>query len=81
VHSRIRRRRGHRVSRPDKRCRHIHVVGRLGTERRSKLWADWTDRIAAGELPFASQSGRKVMSEQRGPHPVGLEPPYGLPAR
>ena len=31
----------------------INVVGRLGAERSLKLWADWTDRIAAGELPFA----------------------------
>jgi hypothetical protein len=28
-------------------------VGRLGTERSLAQWADWTDRIAAGELPFA----------------------------
>jgi hypothetical protein len=31
----------------------VNVVGRLGSERALKLWADWTDRIAAGELPFA----------------------------
>src|SRR5207244_7426616 len=31
----------------------VNVVGRLGSERPLKLWADWTDRIAAGELPFA----------------------------
>jgi hypothetical protein len=29
------------------------VAGRLGTERALAQWADWTDRIAAGELPFA----------------------------
>lgn len=28
------------------------VTNRLGTERALRLWADWTDRIAAGELPF-----------------------------
>jgi hypothetical protein len=28
-------------------------VGRLGPQRSLALWADWTDRIAAGELPFA----------------------------
>src|SRR6266446_10577498 len=31
----------------------VNVVGRLGTGRALKLWGDWTDRIAAGELPFA----------------------------
>ena len=28
------------------------VAGRLGTVRALSQWADWTDRIAAGELPF-----------------------------
>ncbi len=31
----------------------VSVVGRLGPQRALELWADWTDRIAAGELPFA----------------------------
>jgi hypothetical protein len=31
----------------------VNVAGRLGTKRALQLWADWTDRIAAGELPFA----------------------------
>jgi hypothetical protein len=30
-----------------------NVVNRLGPQRSLALWADWTDRIAAGELPFA----------------------------
>ncbi|MCI3953423.1 MAG: hypothetical protein K0R53_2923 [Burkholderiales bacterium] len=29
-------------------------VDQLGTERALALWADWTDRIAAGELPHAT---------------------------
>ena len=29
------------------------AIGRLDTQRALKLFADWTDRIAAGELPFA----------------------------
>jgi hypothetical protein len=29
------------------------VLGRFGAEGALKLFADWTDRIAAGELPFA----------------------------
>ncbi|HEV3010587.1 MAG TPA: hypothetical protein VGX52_16290 [Burkholderiales bacterium] len=31
----------------------INAASRLGPERGIALWADWTDRIAAGELPFA----------------------------
>src|SRR5262245_11065388 len=31
----------------------ITAVNRIGSERALPLWADWTDRIAAGELPFA----------------------------
>jgi hypothetical protein len=31
----------------------VAATNRLGTERALGLWADWTDRIAAGELPFA----------------------------
>jgi hypothetical protein len=34
----------------------VNVAGRLGTKRALQLWADWTDRIAAGELPFAQPS-------------------------
>jgi hypothetical protein len=30
------------------------ALGRLEPQRAISLWADWTDRIAAGELPFAS---------------------------
>ena len=35
----------------------VNNIGRLGTQRALKLFADWTDRIAAGELP-ASQPSR-----------------------
>jgi len=34
----------------------INVVNRLGTDRSLALFADWTDRIAAGELPYAQPS-------------------------
>ena len=40
----------------------INVANRLGTERSLGLWADWTDRIATGELPQA-----------RPPRPQGVE--------
>ena len=34
----------------------INATNRLGTARALGHWADWTDRIAAGELPFAQPS-------------------------
>ena len=34
----------------------VTVIGRLDTERALKLYGDWTDRIAAGELPFSQPS-------------------------
>ena len=40
----------------------INVANRLGTERSLSLWGDWTDRIAAGELPQAKP-----------PRPQGIE--------
>ena len=30
----------------------VNTVGGIGTEKSLTLFADWTDRIAAGELPF-----------------------------
>ena len=40
----------------------INAANRLGSERSLGLWADWTDRIAAGELPQATP-----------PRPQGIE--------
>jgi hypothetical protein len=40
----------------------INAASRVGPERGLALWADWTDRIAAGELPFAQP-----------PRPQGIE--------
>jgi hypothetical protein len=34
----------------------MNVIGRFDTERALKLFGDWTDRIAAGELPFDKPS-------------------------
>jgi hypothetical protein len=31
----------------------VNTAATIGTQRALGLWADWTDRIAAGELPFA----------------------------
>ena len=39
------------------------TLGRLGPKKALALFADWTDRIAAGELPFAKpQFGRRAWS-------------------
>ncbi len=40
----------------------IAAANRIGTERALTQWADWTDRIARGELPFAKP-----------PRPQGVE--------
>ncbi len=34
----------------------VNVTNRLDADRALSLWADWTDRIAAGELPFDKPS-------------------------
>ncbi|HUA51725.1 MAG TPA: carboxypeptidase-like regulatory domain-containing protein [Candidatus Sulfotelmatobacter sp.] len=40
----------------------VNAIGRIDTHRALELFGDWTDRIAAGELPFA-----------RPPRPEGVE--------
>src|SRR5881396_2529715 len=51
-------------------------IRRLDPQRAYTLFAEWTDRIAAGETDAAA--GRRA---QRGRHAVGLGRPQGLPAR
>ena len=34
----------------------VNITNRLDADRALSLWADWTDRIAAGELPFDKPS-------------------------
>ncbi|HSB68823.1 MAG TPA: carboxypeptidase-like regulatory domain-containing protein [Candidatus Methylomirabilis sp.] len=34
----------------------MNVLGRLDMQRALRLWGDWTDRVAAGELPFDKPS-------------------------
>ena len=38
------------------------TLERMGPDKGLELFADWTDRIKAGEMPFASRSGRKASS-------------------
>jgi hypothetical protein len=44
---------GRRIASGQAMTNMINVASRLGSERSLGLWADWTDRVAAGELPFA----------------------------
>ena len=46
---------------PARRARRCAALGRLGASARSTMFADWTDRIAAGEVPPAP------------PRPQGIE--------
>ena len=76
--TRIRPKRGRGASRPGRRMTQmINVIGRLDTQRALKLFGDWTDRIAAGELPFdkpARPQGieRNLVHHARG---TGARPP------
>jgi hypothetical protein len=44
---------GRRVSSGQAMTQMTNALGRLDAPRALALWGDWTDRIAAGELPFA----------------------------
>jgi hypothetical protein len=44
---------GRRITSGQAMANMLTWVNRLGRPRALSLWADWTDRIAAGELPFA----------------------------
>ena len=62
---------------PDGQCRR-HDSTRT---RALKLFADWTDRIAAGELPIRAAGAAAGRRAQRRHHPVGLGDAQSLPAR
>ena len=49
------------------------VIGRFDTQRVLKSFADWTDRIAAGELRSTSQRGRRGHRAQCRGLVMGLE--------
>ena len=56
-------------------------IGRLDGERAIANFADWTDRIAKGELPFDKPRAAAGHRAQPGHHDVGLPAPGVLPAR
>ena len=58
----------------------IDSIGRLEPQRALKLFADWTDRIAAGEVPARSRRGRRAWSATSWSR-SGTGPAHGLPAR
>ena len=57
------------------------TIGRLDPQRALKLFADWTDRIAAGELPAAKPPRPQGSRAQRRRHAVGLGRAQALSAR
>jgi hypothetical protein len=44
---------GRRIASGQAMTQMINVLSRLDQQRALALWGDWTDRVAAGELPFA----------------------------
>ena len=44
---------GRRIASGQAMTQMVTVIGRLDGPRALALWGDWTDRVAAGELPFA----------------------------
>ena len=55
-------------------------LGRIGADKAYAIFADWTDRVAAGEVPAdqaAASAGRRA---QRRHHDVGLVNAEALPA-
>ena len=57
------------------------TLGRLGPKKALALFADWTDRIAAGELPSAKPGAPARRRAQRRHQHVGVVDAEGLSAR
>jgi hypothetical protein len=57
----------------------ISGLNQLGRERALAVFADWTDRIAAGELPPAPPRPEGLAKRRH--HPVGLGRSEGVPSR
>ena len=53
-------------------------IGKLDAPRAFKMFGDWTDRIAGGELPFAKPERPQGIERNIVLTPVGLEHTYGL---
>jgi len=58
----------------------VSTLVQIGQQRTLKMFADWTDRIAAGELPSAPRRAQGI-ERQRCHHAVGLGRPQGLSPR
>ena len=74
--SRPRSRPGSGASSPVRRCSAMaNALGRQDTKLAISNLANWTDRIAGGELPFAKPRAAARRRAQRRHHPVGLGRP------
>ncbi len=58
----------------------VNAVGRLDTKRALAPFADWTDRIAAGELPTAPPPRPQGVRAQCRHFDMGLGHAHGLPS-
>ena len=58
----------------------VNNIARLDTQPALKLFADWTDRIEAGELPQGNADAAARRRAQHRRDPVGLGRPDALPA-
>ena len=58
----------------------MRALNQLGPKRALALFADWTDRIAAGEVPPAPPRPQGHRAQRRH-HGVGLGPSEGVSAR
>ena len=59
----------------------IRDITRLDTPRAIAMFADWTDRVAAGELPFDKPARPQGIERNVVVTPVGLGRPHHLSAR
>ena len=59
----------------------VNTIERMGTQATLKMFGEWTDRIAEGELPATKPQRPQGRRAQRRRHGVGLVEPEGLPAR
>ena len=67
--------------RPSHDASWLRNIGRLGPQRALALFADWTDRIAAGELPSRSRTRPQGVERNVVITHVGLGRAEGLPPR
>ncbi len=58
----------------------VNNIDRMGTQAALKMFGDWTDRVAAGELPASKPQRPQGIERNAVDHGVGLVESEGLPA-